>query len=363
MGLLVADDPVEAERLADELESVHRRRRELTVTALAEARRAVADDADMPEGKGALVVRHDDWEPGLIGLLAGRLRGRAGQAGCGGHRRGAGAAWFGAGTGRLPRGRRARGLRCPSHEARRPRGCGRIQPRRRMHGTGSRRRSGPCRVRSPSGAARMANHRAAWPSTSCCPRRASGGRSPTSWRACEPYGPGNTEPVLAVTGLLVGDARQGRCDGGAHRLPHATRPGDGRCRLLRRARGVGRFRELGARWIWWAPWSATVTRAWIACGSGSSTMPIPRPARSWRVAVLMPRGACRRVPGESADGRSGRDAPRSAARAGPRAGRPALPGHRPASRPVARGAAAHRRRRGALRARRHRGGGAAAQSR
>jgi len=70
IALLVSDDPDEAERLADELEAVHRRRRELTSVAVSEAR-ALAGDALV--GRGPLVIRNDEWAPGLIGLIAGRL--------------------------------------------------------------------------------------------------------------------------------------------------------------------------------------------------------------------------------------------------------------------------------------------------
>ncbi len=70
LQLLVADDPEEAARLADELEVVHARRRELTGTALEEARALANGEAD---GDGPLLLRKDAWAPGLIGLIAGRL--------------------------------------------------------------------------------------------------------------------------------------------------------------------------------------------------------------------------------------------------------------------------------------------------
>jgi len=70
MSLLVEEDPTAAERLADELEVVGRRRRELTTTALAEARGLVGVGEG---GSGPLLLRKDDWPPGLIGLVAGRL--------------------------------------------------------------------------------------------------------------------------------------------------------------------------------------------------------------------------------------------------------------------------------------------------
>ena len=70
MSLLVEEDAAEAERLAEELAAVGRRRRELTTVALAEAR-TLADGAD--GAPGPLLLRKDDWAPGLVGLVAGRL--------------------------------------------------------------------------------------------------------------------------------------------------------------------------------------------------------------------------------------------------------------------------------------------------
>lgn len=67
--LLLEEDREAAERLADELEEVQRRRKELTLTAVEEARRQAAA---MP-GDAPLLVRLDDWAPGIVGLVAGRL--------------------------------------------------------------------------------------------------------------------------------------------------------------------------------------------------------------------------------------------------------------------------------------------------
>jgi single-stranded-DNA-specific exonuclease len=67
--LLLEDDDDAAQRLADELEAVQRRRRELTLAAIEEAnRQAVAVPGD-----GVLLVRDDAWAPGIVGLVAGRL--------------------------------------------------------------------------------------------------------------------------------------------------------------------------------------------------------------------------------------------------------------------------------------------------
>ncbi len=66
--LLLASDPAEAERLAAELEETNRTRRDLTASAVAEARASVGDPGDAPA-----VVASGEWSVGLIGLIAGRL--------------------------------------------------------------------------------------------------------------------------------------------------------------------------------------------------------------------------------------------------------------------------------------------------
>jgi single-stranded-DNA-specific exonuclease len=69
MALLLEEDPERAEALADELELVHERRRELTKVAIDAARLL----ADASPGVEPLSVRDDAWSPGLVGLVAGRL--------------------------------------------------------------------------------------------------------------------------------------------------------------------------------------------------------------------------------------------------------------------------------------------------
>jgi single-stranded-DNA-specific exonuclease len=73
MDLLVEEDPARAEILAEELEGVHRRRRELTATAVEAAGLMVEQ---LPDGTGPLALRHDDWPAGIVGLVAGRLADR-----------------------------------------------------------------------------------------------------------------------------------------------------------------------------------------------------------------------------------------------------------------------------------------------
>jgi single-stranded-DNA-specific exonuclease len=66
--LLLAEDPVEAGRLAEQLEAANLARRDLTKTALAEARTSI----DAVDDAAATIVR-GPWPVGIIGLVAGRL--------------------------------------------------------------------------------------------------------------------------------------------------------------------------------------------------------------------------------------------------------------------------------------------------
>ncbi|MEO7295422.1 MAG: DHH family phosphoesterase [Candidatus Limnocylindria bacterium] len=69
MSLLLETDTVRAEALADELEVIHLRRREMTTVAIDAARLL----AETLPGSSPLVIRDDAWAPGLLGLVAGRL--------------------------------------------------------------------------------------------------------------------------------------------------------------------------------------------------------------------------------------------------------------------------------------------------
>jgi single-stranded-DNA-specific exonuclease len=67
-ALLLATDEETAERLAAELEAANRQRRDLTATALAEARVVLAE---RPDDAFSIIV--GEWPVGVIGLVAGRL--------------------------------------------------------------------------------------------------------------------------------------------------------------------------------------------------------------------------------------------------------------------------------------------------
>ncbi len=69
ISLLLEDDAAAAEQIANQLEAVHHERRALTAVAVEEARSAVAT----LEGDGPIALRNDGWAPGVLGLVASRL--------------------------------------------------------------------------------------------------------------------------------------------------------------------------------------------------------------------------------------------------------------------------------------------------
>ena len=69
MSLLLEDDPAAAERIAEELERVHLERRAITVATIDEARLMAAASP----GEGALALVGEAWAPGVLGLVANRL--------------------------------------------------------------------------------------------------------------------------------------------------------------------------------------------------------------------------------------------------------------------------------------------------
>jgi single-stranded-DNA-specific exonuclease len=69
LALLLAKDPAEAKRLADVLEDRNRERRELTETAVTDAREQLGRVAD----DQAIVIVEGPWKSGIAGLIAGRL--------------------------------------------------------------------------------------------------------------------------------------------------------------------------------------------------------------------------------------------------------------------------------------------------
>ena len=74
LQLLLCNDPVEARALAAKLDAVNRERQAVEQSILDEAHAAAAAQAEA--GHAALLVHGEDWHPGVVGIVAGRLRER-----------------------------------------------------------------------------------------------------------------------------------------------------------------------------------------------------------------------------------------------------------------------------------------------
>ncbi len=70
LELLITDSMSKARSLADEIEGKNRERREITRRAVAEAERQIDTQNGIPP---ILIVKSEDWIPGVLGLIAGRL--------------------------------------------------------------------------------------------------------------------------------------------------------------------------------------------------------------------------------------------------------------------------------------------------
>jgi single-stranded-DNA-specific exonuclease len=74
--LLATDDAAEALSLAQELDALNAGRRDVEKEITEAAIRAVEHGANFDPGASAIVVAEDGWHPGVIGIVAGRLRER-----------------------------------------------------------------------------------------------------------------------------------------------------------------------------------------------------------------------------------------------------------------------------------------------
>jgi single-stranded-DNA-specific exonuclease len=74
--LLSTDDPDEAADLAQQLDSLNASRKEVERQVLDEAVIAIERDSNFDPAAAAIVVSGDDWHPGVVGIVAGRLRER-----------------------------------------------------------------------------------------------------------------------------------------------------------------------------------------------------------------------------------------------------------------------------------------------
>ena len=74
--LLSTDDPDEAMALAQELDALNIARREVERQVTEQATRVVEASGAHADGSAAVVIEGDEWHPGVVGIVAGRLRER-----------------------------------------------------------------------------------------------------------------------------------------------------------------------------------------------------------------------------------------------------------------------------------------------
>jgi single-stranded-DNA-specific exonuclease len=75
-SLLKETDPVEAARIAELLDRLNEERRAIEAAAVADAIAEASAEIGSGEGPAVLVASRDDWHPGVVGLVAARLRER-----------------------------------------------------------------------------------------------------------------------------------------------------------------------------------------------------------------------------------------------------------------------------------------------
>ncbi|MBO0711007.1 MAG: single-stranded-DNA-specific exonuclease RecJ [Acetobacteraceae bacterium] len=80
LRLLLCRDPVEARSLAATLDAVNRQRQEVEAAMLADALAAAAEQA--AAGHAALLVSGVQWHPGVVGIVAGRIKERFNRPAC-----------------------------------------------------------------------------------------------------------------------------------------------------------------------------------------------------------------------------------------------------------------------------------------
>ncbi len=74
LRLLLCDDPVEARVLAERLDGVNRQRQDVEAAMLDAAHAAAQAQADA--GRAVLMVHGAGWHPGVVGIVAGRIKQR-----------------------------------------------------------------------------------------------------------------------------------------------------------------------------------------------------------------------------------------------------------------------------------------------
>jgi single-stranded-DNA-specific exonuclease len=82
LRLLLCDDPVEARALAGMLDGINRQRQTVEAAMLDQAMEMAKEQAEA--GHPVLLVRGADWHPGVVGIVAGRIKERFNRPACAG---------------------------------------------------------------------------------------------------------------------------------------------------------------------------------------------------------------------------------------------------------------------------------------
>jgi len=80
LRLLLCDDPVEARAMAERLDNVNRRRQDVEAEVLGAA--FAAAEAQAAAGHAVLLVSAEGWHPGVVGIVAGRIKEKFNRPAC-----------------------------------------------------------------------------------------------------------------------------------------------------------------------------------------------------------------------------------------------------------------------------------------
>jgi single-stranded-DNA-specific exonuclease len=80
LRLLVEDDPVEARAMAETLDTVNKRRQEVEGEVLTAA--MAAAEAQAGQGRPVILVTGEGWHPGVVGIVAGRIKEKYNRPAC-----------------------------------------------------------------------------------------------------------------------------------------------------------------------------------------------------------------------------------------------------------------------------------------
>ncbi len=80
LRLLLCDDPIEARAMAERLDAVNRRRQEVEAEVLTGAFEQA--EAQLRAGHAVLLVQGEGWHPGVVGIVAGRIKERFNRPTC-----------------------------------------------------------------------------------------------------------------------------------------------------------------------------------------------------------------------------------------------------------------------------------------